>query len=738
MMHFTCHSLASLLAVVCGTALIHGAELNYIVSPKAGPNGDGTSRRPFQSLVQARDAVRAARRAGSLTTDTPVTISLAPGENQLDSTFELNREDSGTLEAPVIYRAQKAGTVRIQGGVTLPAAAFQPVTDPAVLSRLTPEVRGKVFACDLPSRQPEAFAPFKTAFQGAPSGPWLYFNGRPMTLARWPNQDAPGGGWAEFTKAVDTGLPQPDAADPALKVAHPGSFVLEDPRPSRWKIEDGVWLLGYWTHDWSDEVLRIGAYAGDKKLITLAAPHHYGIAAGTWGASQRRFFAMNLLEELDTPGEWYLDRAKRQLYFYPPTPLENSVIALGTLTEPMVRIKGGKHIKLIGLAFECSHGDGLALQNTEGVEIVGCRIANLAGSGISVDGRANVIRSCDLYHLGRGGISLNGGDRKSLTSAKNLAVNNHIHHYGLFQRTYAPGIGAGGCGQTARNNRIHDAPHNAVLYSGNEHLFEANEVYRVVMETGDAGAFYTGRDWTSQGNVLRHNFVHDLGGGDAGHVNTMGVYLDDCDSGDTIEGNIFFRAGRAIMIGGGRDNTVSGNLIVDCPIGLHLDSRGMTWKQWNDPADSSWHLEAKAERLKYTQPPWSERYPKLARIMQEDPQQPLGNVIQGNIFVDCTKELCSFDDKVRKLLNKLAIRENLAINSKGASNVVLARGLKGFRDLAGSPKAPIELGYAKKSADAFSLPDQDLLSKEAPSYQPIAVEHIGLVVDEYRTQLPAR
>ena len=63
-----------------------------------------------------------------------------------------------------------------------------------------------------------------------------------------------------------------------------------------------------------------------------------------------------------------------------------------------------------------------------------------------------------------------------------------------------------------------------MLYGGNEHLFELNEVYRVVMETGDAGAFYTGRDWTTQGNVLRHNFIHDLGGGDAKHVNTMGVY----------------------------------------------------------------------------------------------------------------------------------------------------------------------------------------------------------------------
>ncbi len=49
------------------------------------------------------------------------------------------------------------------------------------------------------------------------------------------------------------------------------------------------------------------------------------------------------------------------------------------------------------------------------------------------------------------------------------------------------------CGQIVRNNCIHDAPHNAVLYGGNEHLFEFNEVYRVVMETGDGAPEGCGR-----------------------------------------------------------------------------------------------------------------------------------------------------------------------------------------------------------------------------------------------------
>ena len=92
------------------------------------------------------------------------------------------------------------------------------------------------------------------------------------------------------------------------------------------------------------------------------------------------------------------------------------------------------------------------LRNAQHVEIAGCEVANLAGTGITVSGYDNTLRSCDVFNLGKCGIALDGGDRKSLTLAHNLAINNHVHHYGIFQRTYAPGIGVGGCGQIVRNN----------------------------------------------------------------------------------------------------------------------------------------------------------------------------------------------------------------------------------------------------------------------------------------------
>jgi parallel beta-helix repeat protein len=706
-------------------SLAQGIDLYVMNNAQAG--GDGSQARPFQSLTQARDAIRTARAAKPLQDNQAITITLAPGIYQLETSFELTAADSGTAKAPVTYRAAKAGSVRLQGGLTLPATAFRKVTEAAVLARLDATIRDQVLVCDLSGQVPKAFEAFKDAYQATPAAPWLYCNGQPMTLARWPNN-----GWAEFAKAVDTGLPKADATDPALKKLHPGSFIFDNDRPARWNLQEGVWLCGYWCHDWSDEVIRVAAYDPQKKVISLAAPHHYGIMGGTWGAAKRRFFALNALEELDAPGEWYLDRPRKQLYFYPPGPATNATMVLATLTQPLLKVNGAKHLRFEGLNFEYSHGNGIVLDNTEDITVAGCTIANLAGTGISVNGSRNTIRSCDLFNLGRGGLSLNGGNREKLTRADNLAENNHIHHYGLFQRTYAAGINANGCGQIARHNAIHDAPHNAVLYGGNEQLFELNDVYRVVMETGDAGAFYSGRDWTSQGNVIRHNFIHDLGGGDAAHANTMGVYLDDCDSGDTIDGNVFVRSGRAVMIGGGRDNLVLNNLIVDCPIGLHLDSRGTTWKQWNNPTDTSWCLEEKAKKLNYTQPPWSTAYPKLAAIMAEDPRQPLGNVVRRNVLVDCQKEAINLDANARKLFDRLEVADNLAVDRDGTNPKARGCSLRGFRSLAKpSPETARETG-------PFAMPRFAWIPKELPVFQTIPFSQIGLYKDAWRTTLPAR
>ena len=52
----------------------------------------------------------------------------------------------------------------------------------------------------------------------------------------------------------------------------------------------------------------------------------------------------------------------------------------------------------------------------------------------------------------------------------------------------------------------------AIVFGGNEHLIEFNEIHDVCHESNDAGAIYGGRDWTMRGTVIRYNYFHDISG----------------------------------------------------------------------------------------------------------------------------------------------------------------------------------------------------------------------------------
>ncbi len=715
-----------------------GAELVVHVSRTAADGGagaDGSAQKPFVSITAARDFIRAGRKDGKIPPTEAITVEIAAGVYPIEKLIAFTAADGGTAEAPVTYRAEKKGAAELRGGVTLPGDAFRRIDDAGTLSRLAESARGKVLVCDLGNYISAELPVFGNSFRGTPPGPWLYVDGESMTLARWPNKDADNHGWAVFSEVIDKGFADPGSNDPAMQKAHPGAFVFDDPRPASWDIDAGVWLLGYWTHDWYDENIRIDSYDAEKKVIRLAARHSYGLMGGTWGAKGRRFFAHNLLAELDAPGEWFVDRVEKKLFYYPASPIADSEVVLATSTESLLSFTDTKHLNLEGLSFGYSHGSGLSAKQVEHLAISGCTFHNLSGTGITLNGAHSRVQSCDIFNIGRNGISLSGGDRKTLTPAENLIANNHIHHYALFQRTYAPAISASGCGQTVRNNLIHHAPHNAIGYSGNEHLFELNEIHHVVMETGDSGAFYTGRDWTSQGNVLRHNFIHDLGGDTIGGSHTMGIYLDDCDSGDTLQGNVFHKAGRAIMIGGGRDNPVRNNLVIDSAVGLHLDARGMSWKQWNNPDEPSWMLEKKAEALSYKSPPWSEKYPSLAKIMSDSPREPLHNPITGNVFINTSEKVMSLSKDSTAILPKLKIEDNLMIQPADAEPKITAPIDKqpGFSV---ETEAPADLGFTDAANGDFSLKEGAWLLQKSPGLKEIPFDKIGLYRDPWRTDLP--
>ena len=96
------------------------------------------------------------------------------------------------------------------------------------------------------------------------------------------------------------------------------------------------------------------------------------------------------------------------------------------------------------------------------------------------------------------------------------------------------------------------------------------------------------------------------------------VYLDDCASGSIITGNVIREAHRGVMIGGGRDNLVAGNKLVDCDIAVHFDARGTgLGALWFDGRDST--LFDRLRAMPYQQEPWQSRYPQLLDAYRRRP-----------------------------------------------------------------------------------------------------------------------
>lgn len=581
--------------------------VTFYVAPDGDDRWSGRRRRPtadrtdgpLATLEAARDAIRTLRGSGS-TPDGDIVVLIAPGLYSREKTFELTAEDSGTADSPVIYRAASLGKARVVGGRII--SEFRPVKDIQVLNRISPEARRHVRVADLKALGITDFGTLKSRGFGratVPAALELFFDGQPMTLARWPNVD--------FTTISD--IPpesnQNDGWGGAIATPEAG-FMYRGDRLKRWHSLDDVWIHGYWTWDWANTYERIASYDARTGLIRTAPPHAvYGFRPG------QRFFFQNVLEELDQPGEWYLDRNSGLLYFWPPKPLRGHEVAVSLLEEPLVRLRDVSHVTIEGLALEYVRGNAVEVCGGQRVLLAGCTIRNVGNWAVIIEGDSeHRVISCDISFTGDGGVHLKGGDRKTLTPCNHIVENCHIHNFSRWSKCYCPAILASGVGMRFAHNRMHNAPHTAILFSGNEFIIEYNEIYHVCMETGDAGAIYTGRDYTFRGNVVQYNFIHHMGGVGMG---TMGIYNDDCVSGTKMIGNVFYRATRAVMCGGGRDFLIQNNLFVDCHPAISFDARGISKHPvWVNMVKNT--LLQRLQEMNYLQPPYSTRYPELMGI----------------------------------------------------------------------------------------------------------------------------
>jgi parallel beta-helix repeat protein len=301
-----------------------------------------------------------------------------------------------------------------------------------------------------------------------------------------------------------------------------------------------------------------------------------------------RYFVENILEELDSPGEWYLDRAARKLYLWPRTSLTGKSQVIAPRLTRFLEVRGteeqpARFLRLAGLTLQetdytpddgfityGSNKDGvITMAHADDISIEDCRLRNIGKAGLhSSFGSSTRFVGNEVAYGAEGGIYV------ANSPAGTVISDNHIHHLGWVYKHVA-GISTGEevHGALISHNHVHDTTRWGISVghtTSTNNIVEYNHIHDVNTETYDTGGLEVtqqSRDHRS-GSIFRYNLIHDTGGYSSlmgqDMWNSWGIYLDSFAGGFNVYGNVVYHAADGgLLVQGGKDNKVYNNIFVD-------------------------------------------------------------------------------------------------------------------------------------------------------------------------------
>ena len=606
-------------AIGAYTAGSEKMTLGFYVAPNGNDQGNGSLNNPFKTIQRAQQAIRSYLSTNKAPSG-GIAVWLRAGTYQLSDTLNFTSADSGTnAECPVVYTAYKGEEVHISANKIIDSVYIKKTDSTWKYWNMVPasvrnelyqvnlldavDIGGnRIFTSNWDANKSSLFQDNKPVF-------WMYQDNVPMTLARYPD-------------IKDSDRYSASSWDTVLK-ANGTSFKPSNAKLDSWDASQEIYIHSPFSWMNNDFITRVSSV--NSGFISLASnPGGLGISDPNNGANPdnvRPYYAMNVVSELTQPGEYYFDGSNSTVYFLAyPNNGNYSLSVTPYSYNYALNINNAKNIEFRNIYFEGGDNAVINIEGCSGIILRNCTVRNGVGQGINVNGTNITVDYCDIYNLGFAGVTLNGGNRQTLTKSGNTVSNSHIHNYAMFKMNGNAGVtmvSRQSCGHIIKNNVINYAPQQAIYMGGNEITIENNEIYDICRLTDDAGAIYGARDWSFRGIRILNNIIHDFTPTVAGRpgAGAYGIYLDDCLSGVTVNGNIVYNGTSAgIMNNGGRDNKIENNVIVNCWRGLRSSQTGAGSGGVNNKGGDSWNLLEKLNSVGYQSAIWSSAYPECAAI----------------------------------------------------------------------------------------------------------------------------
>ncbi|MEI6808416.1 MAG: PDZ domain-containing protein [bacterium] len=480
---------------VMGTTTTKAKE--FYVSPVGKDANPGTITKPFATPARAQQAVRESASRGKEKID----VFLHGGTYYLAETLKFTADDSGTKAAPIVWQAYKDELPVISGGMKL-ELKWEAHKEGIVKAKVPAGLVTDQF----------------------------FVNGERQHLARYPNFNA--------EERIFNGYAK-DAISPE--------------RAARWTDPRGGFI----------HVMHKAMWGGMHYVITGKDDKNKLSYEGGWqnnrpmGMHGQFRFVENIMEELDAPGEWFLNTNSATLYFFPPDkggsdgakPMDLSkatfevarlkhLVELNGSVEKPVRFLMFKGLTmrhtlrtfmetrepLLRSDWTVYRGGAVFYNGAEDCSLEDCFIDQVGGNAVFVNNynRRVTIRGCHIAKAGGNGVAFIGdpnacqnaifwndrpnfnqiskipGPKTSNYPADCLVDDCLIYLIGRVEKQTAGVTLDMAQSITIRHCSIYDMPRAGINFGDGcwgGHVIEFCDVFDTVKETGDHGSFNSwGRD----------------------------------------------------------------------------------------------------------------------------------------------------------------------------------------------------------------------------------------------------